>query len=111
MTAPAGLTIERTTHGAWQVLVLTGELDLYTRSALDDRLTSSEDRARLALDLAGVRFVDSSGLGTIVGAVRRFRAAGGSLALIAPPDSPAERMLTLAGLSELIRPLADRTEL
>ena len=111
MTEPTGLTIEPTTHGAWQVLVLTGELDLYTRSALDDRLTSSMDRDRLALDLAGVRFVDSSGLGTIVGAVRRFRAAGGSLALIAPTGSPVERMLALAGLSELMRPLADRTGL
>ncbi|MGE5226059.1 MAG: STAS domain-containing protein [Planctomycetaceae bacterium] len=109
MTEPDGLRIERTTHGAWQVLVLSGELDLYTRSALGDRLTSSEDHARVALDLAGVRFIDSSGLGTIVVAVQRFRAAGGSLALVAPPGSPVARMLELAGLSDLLRPLADRT--
>jgi anti-anti-sigma factor len=105
------LTIERTTGGAWQVLVLTGDLDLHTRSALDDRLDSSDQRGRLALDLAGLRFIDSGGLGTIVAAIRRFRATGGSLALIAPPGSPVEQMLALVGLSELTELHPDRHRL
>jgi anti-anti-sigma factor len=111
MREPVGLTVERTAHGPWQVLVLTGELDLHTGAALARQLTSTELRNRLALDLSGVDFIDSSGLGTIVGALQRSRAAGGTLAVIAPSGSRMERMLALAGLSDRIRPLTDRSEL
>lgn len=112
MRESADLTIEDTNHGEWRVLVVTGELDLYSRSVLSDLIPSSaEGTTKLALDLTRVRFVDSSGLGAIVGASRQVRATGGALTLIAPPGSPVERMLALTGLSDLIRPVADRTAL
>jgi anti-sigma B factor antagonist len=112
MDGSADLTIGDLHHGDWRVLVVEGELDMYSRSMLIDRITSSvTGPARLAVDVTNVRFVDSSGLATIVGASRHVQSGGGTFTLIAPPGSAVERMLALTGLSELIRPVADRTGL
>ena len=43
-----------------------------------------EGRNALVIDLSAVTFVDSSGLGAIVGALRRIRSHGGDLVLVCP---------------------------
>ncbi len=70
------------------VLEIGGEIDVYTAPRLRECLTElvhGED-AHIVVDLSGVDFLDSTGLGVLVGAHRRLRAGGGSLALVCPHE-------------------------
>ena len=74
----------RTWHDAGNtVLEVVGELDAYTSPRLREQLVdqSRAGRHRLVVDLAEVSFMDSSGLGVLVGGLKRARAAGGSVTL------------------------------
>jgi anti-sigma B factor antagonist len=72
--------------GELVVLTLFGDLDLSGAPELRDRLADVADRRprALVIDLAGVEFVDSMGLGVLLGAVKRARADGTELRLCAP---------------------------
>lgn len=68
----------------WVVLAVTGELDVATAPRLRReavRLVSGGD-VNLILDLGGVDFLDSTGLGVIIGILKRVRSHGGELAVV-----------------------------
>jgi anti-sigma B factor antagonist len=54
------------------------------------------------VDLSDVPFMDSSGLGVIVGCLKRLRESGGDLALVTMPGSPPSKLLSLTGLDRAI---------
>jgi anti-sigma B factor antagonist len=62
----------------------------------------------VALDLSEVSFVDSSGLGTVIGALKHVTETGGRFAVIAPADSALMRLLSLTGLDQVLPSLASR---
>jgi anti-sigma B factor antagonist len=70
------------------VLEIGGEIDVYTAPRLRERLVevAGTGDARIVVDLGRVDFLDSTGLGVLVGAHRRLRAAGGSLNLVCPHE-------------------------
>jgi anti-anti-sigma factor len=71
---------------------VSGELDLLTVPQLRDVLRDLSDLERdVVLDVAGVSFVDSSGLGLLIAMARATKARGPSLILRSP--SPAVRRL------------------
>lgn len=65
------------------VIVPRGRLALTTAPQLRDAVTDLVEagRTRLVVDLGSLEFVDSSGLGALVGGLRTTRAAGGDLRL------------------------------
>jgi anti-sigma B factor antagonist len=67
------------------VVELTGELDSGAADELRQALSALLDqgRARLVVDLEGVPYVESRGLGALVTAMKRARALGGDLKLCA----------------------------
>jgi anti-sigma B factor antagonist len=75
--------IEITNVGEYQVLTPNGDLDVYTVGSLRDAIGTMIDQEtpRVVVDLDQVPFMDSSGLGALMGGVRRLREAGGDLAI------------------------------
>jgi anti-anti-sigma factor len=84
--APHELAIEeRTDDDGRRLLVLAGDIDLTTMPGLTDRvLTPGSGDQVVVLDLEGVRFMDSPGLGSIIHCHRRLAESGGTLVLRAP---------------------------
>lgn len=68
----------------WTVVRASGEVDVATAPALRNQLTTLVEGGtdRLLVDLEDVDFIDSTGLGVLVGAVRRARAAEGDVRLV-----------------------------
>lgn len=78
--------------GTQPVLVLAGEIDLATVPTCSDMITKFiDDHAEhdIAVDLCLVTALDDTGIGVILGAVARARAAGSLLTLIV--DDPHMR--------------------
>jgi anti-anti-sigma factor len=86
------------------LVAVTGEIDVATAPDLGRTLSElvEEGRNELTVDLAGVAFIDASGIGTLVGAARRARLAGGSV-ILRTPSGAVRRMLVLAGLDGSLR--------
>ena len=97
------MQIRSETAGPRVVARLVGELDHHcaaeTRRALDARLSNPGVR-ELELDLRGVSFMDSSGLGVILGRYRTLSRRGGSMALCGA-NKHVERILRMAGVYTL----------
>jgi anti-sigma B factor antagonist len=70
--------------GDCAVLQVTGEVDVYTAPMLREQMRelAANGAVHLIADLGQVDFLDSTGLGALVGGLRRLRKAGGSLALV-----------------------------
>jgi anti-sigma B factor antagonist len=79
------LVVRQEDHGGVPVLSLAGELDLTTVPQARDalvRASAMHPGQTVVVDLDGVSFLDSMGLGVLVGGLRRARAAGGDLVLV-----------------------------
>lgn len=73
-----------TSTGRWAVVSVTGELDVATAPRLRQeavRLVSG-GQVDVILDLGGVDFLDSTGLGVIIGILKRVRSHGGELVVV-----------------------------
>jgi len=70
----------------WQVVLVSGELDVATAPRLHEQLVTlaSQGHRRIAIDLDGVTLFDWMGLGAVLGVLARVRALGGELVLISP---------------------------
>ena len=58
-----------------------GEVEAYTVAAFRDALAELSTSDRLVIDMSLVTFVDSAGLGALIGGIRRTRDLGGSVAV------------------------------
>ncbi len=97
------MQLELTREGDTLTAHLIGELDHHAaailRQQIDTAILSCRCR-RLRLDLARLTFMDSSGIGLIMGRYRLMTTEGGQLTLqnVSPR---VERMIRLAGLDRL----------
>ena len=78
-----------------------GELDAYTVGEFREALNGVDETARLVVDLNGVPFMDSAGLGALIGGIRRVRDGGGAIAVLC--DRPAiTRLLHTTGFDRIV---------
>ncbi|MDO5123521.1 MAG: anti-sigma factor antagonist [Eubacteriales bacterium] len=82
---------------------LSGELDHHScavmRKAID--LKTEQERPQvLVLDFSGVQFMDSSGIGLVMGRYRQMSLLGGKLSVVNVP-SHLEKIMRLSGLGTL----------
>ena len=88
------------TSGETAVLRISGEVDISTAPQLRERLQQLDSRS-VVVDLSAMTFIDSTGLGVLVGAFKRLRESGGDLVLRAPTRA-TRKVLELTGLSQVV---------
>ncbi len=85
------------------VVAVNGEVDAsgsgLLRSKIDD-VIDDESPLALVIDLQGLTFMDSTGLGVLVHALKRMRERGGDLTLSAPSPS-TRKLLDISGLDRI----------
>src|ERR1700739_3942381 len=78
------LSLSTRTIGDRTVVEVGGEIDVYTAPKLREQLVElvNDGSYHLVVDMEGVDFLDSTGLGVLVGGLKRVRAHEGSLSLV-----------------------------
>ncbi len=101
------LAVHITGTGETRVAVLEGSCDLATAPNLRQALQSlvPPDVKEVVLDVTDLAFIDSTGLGVVLGAMRRLREGGGVLS-IAGAQGIVKRVLEITDLDKVI-PLVD----
>lgn len=100
LMSPLEVSVDRTAQGC-TVLRPVGEIESATVPAFRQAVAQLGPDERVVIDMAGVPFVDSSGIGALIGAVRRVREIGGTIA-IAAVNHPVGRVLNLTGLDRIV---------
>ncbi len=79
----------------------SGELDAYSVGAFREALGKLAGHQRLLIDLSSVPFMDSAGLGALIGGIRRAREADGAVA-VACDRSTITRLLHTTGFDRIV---------
>jgi len=95
------LDIQVHDHDSHTVCRPVGELDAYTVPAFRETLASFGPDQRLLIDLSEVPFMDSAGLGALIGGIRRVREAGGTVA-VACSRPTLMRLLHTTGFDRIV---------
>jgi anti-sigma B factor antagonist len=86
------------------VVHVRGDLDCYAaprlRAVLSEVEAAADGPRRIVLDVGQTNFMDSTGLGVLVGGVRRLRLGGGDMVLRSPSPS-TRRLLEITGVTKL----------
>ena len=97
------MSVTITRLGDTVTAAISGEIDHHTARELRETIDRGAERCApgtLVLDLSGVTFMDSSGIGLIMGRCRLMNELGGSLRIVGASGA-ISRMIKLAGLSRL----------
>lgn len=112
------LTVTSRQEGACTVISVSGEIDVYTAPSLKERLNElvADGHYELVVDMAGVEFLDSTGLGVLVGGLKRVRSHDGTLSLVCAQEKIL-KVFRITGLTKvfpiratLAEALADRCD-
>jgi anti-sigma B factor antagonist len=95
------LTVVHDERRGWAVCRLIGELDTGTAVQMRAALFGVVAERGLIVDLCEASFLDSAGLGVLIGAVRRIRVAGGDVA-VACARPALRRLLHTCGFDRLV---------
>ena len=84
------------------IVDVNGDIDVLTSGALRDRLLAAVGQGHdgLVVNLGNVEFIDSTGIGVLIGIRRRVQAGRGAFAL-AVPSRRTRRILDIAGVSKI----------
>lgn len=100
------------TAGNFQVIAFKGELGLYAVPEANRWMETalSQPGASIALDLAGLEFIDSSGIASIVHWRKQVVSAGGIFVLLSVPEN-LRRVFELGRLNQRIQFIDSESEL
>jgi anti-sigma B factor antagonist len=96
------LSLDSRPAGEQTVVIVGGEIDVYTAPKLRDRLVElvNAGNYHLIIDLEAVDFLDSTGLGVLVGALKRVRVHQGSLRLVCTQERLV-KIFRITGLAKV----------
>lgn len=91
-------------NGAALIFRLKGSLDLATSPTVRAALleAAGEEKHEIVVDLSNVEFIDSTGLGALIGGHRRALENGGGVSLVVT-DGPISRLLNITGLIRVFK--------
>jgi anti-sigma B factor antagonist len=97
------IALDRRANGV-AVARFTGRLDFTSAPEARDQFTTAiaAGQRKLIVDLSKVGFVDSAGLGSLIGGMRAARLAGGDLR-IANPSEQVKMLLSLTSLDQVLK--------
>jgi anti-sigma B factor antagonist len=97
------LSIHVHSLGGMNVFELTGSLDIATSPTVRASLIEASERGdhRIIVDLTRVEFLDSTGLGALIGAQRRATEFGGDVRLVVK-EGQILRLLRITGLLRVL---------
>ena len=92
----------RSVQDTVQALDLEGEVDVYTAPLLRQEIMDQVDNGtnHLLVNLEKVEYLDSTGLGILIGGVKRAKEKGGSLKLVGP-SARITRIFEITGLNKI----------
>lgn len=96
----SALTLDLSQIDGSAFLTLHGEIDAHSVAELRAALDTLQPDRRVLIDMAGVGFMDSSGIQALVDHARKIEDAGGSLRIVNPSRS-VRRVMELTRLSDM----------
>jgi len=104
LMGPVEFTAEVRDEGGATLVVLAGEVDIASCGALREVLVLPEvlNAPIVRVDLTGVEFLGSPGIGLFVSACKRVRESGGAFSVVCGRDN-CRRLLEVAGLIEYLQ--------
>lgn len=107
-----GLEVDET-PSPFTVLAVKGEVDVYTAPRLREKLVElvNAGHRQVVVDLEGVEFLDSTGLGVLVGGLKRLRSNEGDLRLVCTQSRILKvfEITGLTGVFQIFGTVADAT--
>jgi anti-anti-sigma factor len=101
MVPAVELKVSSRSQGDHELVIATGEIDLYTAPRLQSELAaviaSAAPASRVVIDMSGVDFCDSTGMNVLLSCLRQARERGGELELAAPRPA-VRKILSVTGL-------------
>lgn len=94
------IELEQTAE-AYTICRPVGELDAFTVGQFRQALADLAPKLRTIIDMSGVPFVDSAGLGALIGGIRRIRELGGEIVVCCNRPSIV-RTLQTAGFDRIV---------
>lgn len=93
------------------VIELIGELDSYTCAQFRDAMIDAIDKGHpsVVVSMAGVEYIDSSGLGTLVGGLKRATENGGKIAVVCSSNQ-IRKVFEITGLEKVFPIFEDEKE-
>jgi anti-sigma B factor antagonist len=84
------------------VVELNGEIDVYTSPKVKETISDLIDKGHysLVINLENVRYIDSTGLGVLIGGLKRVREHSGSVNLVCT-NPQIKKIFDITGLSKI----------
>jgi anti-sigma B factor antagonist len=100
----SGFRVQVDVSDGTHLISVFGEVDMASAPAVGQALQEAEVSAAtsVVLDLAGVTFLDSAGIGVLMSAVTSSRAGERKLSVRRDYQPPVDRVLALAGVIEAL---------
>ena len=98
--------------GEYWVIKLKGEVDIYTAPRLREAIAEAVDEGhyKIVVDLEDIDFLDSTGLGVLVGGLKRVKPFEGEMAILCAQEKIL-RVFKITGLIKVFRIYSDESEL
>jgi anti-sigma B factor antagonist len=105
------LSLSTRAEGDRTIVEVGGEIDVYTAPTLREQLIDlvSQGHQHIVVDMERVEFLDSTGLGVLVGGLKRVRAQDGSLRLVCTQERIL-KIFRITGLEKVFPILATVAE-
>lgn len=95
----------------FQSVEVHGEIDVYTSPRVKEIITELIDKGNyhLIINLEGVRYIDSTGLGVLIGALKKVREKEGSINLVCN-NPQIKKIFNITGLIKIFGIYKDEDE-